>query len=85
MRDGAEIAAANAFHSWRMGWRDGAMRRAKNPAATGHADPALATAYRDGYAEGTAAAGAANAAACARYGYTPTMLRVADEEGGPRA
>ena len=76
-RPAAEIAAANLFHSWRLGWRDGAMRRAVNPAATGHSDAAMAQAYRDGYSEGTRAASAANAAACERYGYAPTILRAA--------
>ena len=70
------IAAANRFHAWRSGWRDGAMRRAQNPAATRHSDPAMAQAYRDGYGEGYVAARAADAAACARYGHAPTILRV---------
>jgi len=76
-RPAAEIDAANRFHSWRLGWRDGAMRRAQNPAAAGHSDAAMAQAYSDGYAEGTIAARAANAAACERYGHSPTILRVA--------
>jgi len=74
-RAAAEIAAANCFHAWRMGWRDGAMRRAANPAATGHSDAAMAQAYRDGFAEGFKTAGAANAAACERYGHAPAILR----------
>ena len=74
-RPAAEIAAANRFHSWQLGWRDGAMRRAQNPAAAGHSDAAMAQAYRDGFAEGFKTAGAANAAACERYGYAPTILR----------
>lgn len=74
-RDAGEIDAANRFHSWRLGWRDGAMRRAQNPAAEGHSDGALAAAYCDGYTEGYAAARAANAAACERYGHRPTILR----------
>jgi hypothetical protein len=74
-RGAAEIDAANRFHSWRLGWRDGAMRRAMNRAAEGHSDGALAAAYCDGYTEGYAAARAANAAACERYGYSPTILR----------
>jgi hypothetical protein len=77
MRGDAEIHAANRFHSWRLGWRDGAMRRAMNPAAAGHPVASLATAYADGYAEGTIAARAANTAACERYGHSPTILRVA--------
>lgn len=75
MRPAAEIDAANRFHAWRMGWRDGAMRRAQNPAATGHSDAAMAQAYRDGYGEGTRAARDANTAACERYGHRPTILR----------
>ncbi len=74
-RPAAEIDAANRFHSWRLGWRDGAMRRAMNPAATGHSDAAMAQAYRDGYGEGTHAARDANTAACERYGHRPTILR----------
>lgn len=73
------IAAANRFHAWRSGWRDGAMRRAQNPAAVGHSDAAMATAYRDGYGEGARVAMAAVAAACERYGHAPTILRA---EGG---
>jgi hypothetical protein len=76
-RPAAEIDAANRFHTWRSGWRDGAMRRAMSPAATGHSDPSIATAYRVGYAEGYDAAKAANSAACERFGHTPTILRVA--------
>lgn len=79
-RDPGEIHAANCFHSWRSGWRDGAMRRATNPAATGHSDIRLAEAYREGYAEGTADAGAANRAACERYGHVQKILRVAGGE-----
>ena len=78
-RPAAEIDAANRFHASRLGWRDGAMRRAQNPAATGHSDAAMAQAYRDGYAEGTRTARAADAAACERYGHAPTILRVAGE------
>lgn len=80
-RDAASIHAANRFHTWRLGWCDGAMRRAMSPAATGHSDPSLATAYSDGYAEGTVAARAANTAACERYGHNPTILRVAGGGG----
>ena len=76
-RPAAEIDAANRFHSWRLGWRDGAMRRAMNPAAANHSDLVLAAAYREGYSEGTVAANTANAAACERYGYAPSVLRVA--------
>ncbi len=79
-RPAAEIAAANLFHVWRSGWRDGAMRRAQNPAATGHSDAAMAQAYRDGYSEGTRTARAADAAACERYWHRPTMLRTAGDE-----
>lgn len=79
MKSAAEIDAANRFHAWRSGWRDGAMRRAMNPAATGHTNAAMATAYRDGYSEGYRAARDADAAACERYGYAPTILRA---EGG---
>ncbi len=35
--------------------------------------------YRDGYAEGTAAAKAADKAACERYGYAPSPLRAEAE------
>lgn len=76
-RDESEILAANRFHTWRLGWRDGAMRRAMNPSAANHSDPVLAAAYREGYSEGTVAANTANAAACERYGYAPSVLRVA--------
>ena len=75
----AEIAAANRFRAWRSGWRDGAMRRAQSPYATGHSDAAMAQAYRDGYGEGYTASRSADAAACERYGYAPTILRA---EGG---
>lgn len=78
-RPAAEIAAANLFYTWRLGWRDGAMRRAMNPAAAGYSDAAMAQAYRDGFAEGYETAGAANAAARERYGHSPTILRA---EGG---
>lgn len=74
-RPAAEIDAANRFHAWRSGWRDGAMRRAQNPAAAEHSDKAMAQAYRDGFGEGYMAAGAANTAACARYGHNPMILR----------
>lgn len=80
MRSPNEIDAANRFHAWRSGWRDGAMRRAQNPAATEHSDAAVAQAYRDGFAEGYMAAGAANTAACERYGHNPMILRT----GGAR-
>lgn len=80
MRSPNEIDAANRFHAWRSGWRDGAMRRVQSPAATGHSDAAMAQAYRDGYGEGTRAARAADAAACKRYGHAPMILRT----GGAR-
>jgi len=74
-RSAEEIHAANCFHVWRQGWRDGAQRRMVSSVATGHSDPRLAATYRDGYAEGTAAAKAADKAACERYGYAPSPLR----------
>lgn len=76
-RDAGEILAANRFHSWRLGWRDGAMRRAMNPRAADHSDLVIAAAYREGYCDGTVAANAANAEACERYGHSPTILRAA--------
>ena len=51
----------------------------QSPYATGHSDAAMAQAYRDGYGEGYTASRSADAAACERYGYAPTILRA---EGG---
>jgi hypothetical protein len=52
-RSAEEIHAANCFHVWRQGWRDGAQRRMVSSVATGHSDPQLAATYHKNYTKNT--------------------------------
>lgn len=71
-RTKAEIERAECFASYRIGWRDGAMSRAK---ATTYAGHRLETAYECGYVAGALAYREAMRVASARFEYTPSVLR----------
>lgn len=71
-----QIGASNKYHTWCRGWRDGAGMR---PMREDHAThPTLGATYNEAYASGRKAAQDMAAAAAARFGYTPSILRTAD-------
>ncbi len=73
-----DIDAANKYHTWCRGWRDGAGMRPMRPDHSAH--PTLGTTYDEAYAGGQQAARDMAAVAAARFGYTPSILRTADAE-----
>lgn len=77
-RSREEIDAANKYHTWCRGWRDGAGMRAMREDHLVH--PTLGTTYSEAYAAGQAAARVMAEQASARFGYTPSILRTASTE-----
>jgi hypothetical protein len=73
-----EIDAANKYHTWCRGWRDGAGTRAMRPDHVAH--PTLGTTYNEAYAAGQEAARVMAVDASNRFGYTPSVLRTADTD-----
>ena len=73
-----QIEASNKFYTWTRGWRDGAGMRAIRPDHEAH--PTLGATYSEAYASGQQAARDASAAASIRFGFTPLILRTADEQ-----
>lgn len=73
------IDAANRFQSYMRGWKDGASMHAMPKEFRNHSDAALSAAYDLGYAHGYEARGEAQKNAEERYGYTPSILRLAAE------
>jgi hypothetical protein len=70
IRSPEEIEAANRYHAYFQGWRDGATAAAKK--YEGHR---LADIYNRGYADGLTARGEAARRASAEFGYVPSVLR----------
>ena len=72
------IDAANKYHTWIRGWRDGAGMRPMRPDHSTH--PTLGTTYNEAYAAGQQAARDIATTAATRFGYTPSILRLADAD-----
>jgi hypothetical protein len=70
-----EIQAANLYHSYTRGWRDGAGWKAMRREFEVHPDETLIAAYREGYEAGSKASGAAHEEAGKKYSYQPDILR----------
>lgn len=74
-----QIDAANKYHTWIRGWRDGATGRAKRPDHANH--PTLGTTYNEAYMAGIHAAGAMSTEAAKRFGHVPSILRGGETNG----
>lgn len=68
--------AKTLWMSYQQGWKNGAAFHAMDERFTEHKDEAIRTAYNDGYRDGRAARNTAMTAACKRYGYEPSPLRL---------
>ncbi len=79
MRPIEEINAANNYHAFMRGWRDGATISAMRNEFTSHDNEAIKEAYLDGYANGRKMRGEASRAATKAYGYEPDILQLAEE------
>ena len=84
------MTAHELYLSYRRGWQDGTRRRLKDEKFMTHPTrPDLTAAYVQGHADGERDYGAAMAAAMARYGYVPDILRanpvVVTVNGRPKA
>jgi hypothetical protein len=85
-RSEEEIDAANKYHTWCRGWRDGAGMRPMRENHSTH--PTLGATYDEAYACGQQEARDMAAIASARFNYTPSVLRTAetnDETSGTSA
>lgn len=70
------MTAFESFHCWRRGWGDAAKRTPKDKKLVGYVSrPDLVEAYLDGFNQGTEERTKAEAHACSKYGYTPSILR----------
>lgn len=79
--DKAQVRAGNLWNSYVRGWAHGAAVKALDPKFTGHANDEIAAAYKRGYSEGRDARNVAAMNAAASYGYTPSVVRLADLDG----
>lgn len=75
-----EIDAANKFHTWVRGYRDGFGCLAKRKEHVEH--PTLGDTYREAYDAGFVAGDEMRVAAAKRFGYEPSILRTADTANG---
>lgn len=80
MTDRNQIEAANLYHSYMRGWRDGATASAKRPEFETHADAEIREAYADGLNFGYASREVAVSRARIAYGHVPSILRAQDVE-----
>lgn len=71
--------AKTLWMSYQQGWKNGAAVNAMDERFTQHRDEEIRTAYDEGYRDGRAARGAAMTAACKRYGYEPSPLRLMEQ------
>lgn len=71
-----ENTPSERFQIYMRGWRAGAGVKPIDPVAEGH--PTLGLDYIKGYDEGIKVRREASVAAAARYGYTPSILRLAE-------
>ena len=78
MKTQQEIDAANQFHSFIMGWKDGASSRAMDPKFTGHDNKLIVAAYDAGYGRARKDINAVAEEAAKTYGYTISYLRLMD-------
>lgn len=74
-----DIDAANRYQAYIKGWKCGAKGSTPDPAATGHADRGISSAYRLGVADGHLAFNAAATDAAKRFSYEPSPLRGTNE------
>lgn len=76
--DKAQVRAGNQWNSYVRGWQHGAAVKPLDPKFTGHANDEIAAAYRRGYSAGRDARNIASQDAATIYGYTPSVLRLAE-------
>lgn len=76
-----DLEAANQYHAYMQGFRDGAGISAMEPSFTQHSKPYMKTAYEDGYNDGCRERQKASAVASVRYNYTPSILRTCSRVG----
>jgi len=68
--------AADRYHAYRSGWRDGAAGRMDDARFTEHPSrPDIIAAYNTGYTDGDGAASKAIRRAQRTYKFTPSVLR----------
>lgn len=72
-----EVESANLFHSYRVGWTDGAGMKSMRPTYLSHEVVAIKTEYERGYGDGWVARQGAMQEAASRLNYTPNVLRIA--------
>lgn len=80
-RSPESIEAANLYHSYLKGWRDGAAFRTINPQFRDHENAKIRAAYEKGYSEGRVALNEAGRVASQSYGHVPSILRRQESEG----
>lgn len=82
-RDRYDPKAADRYHAFRQGWRDGAGGRPMAEPFIKHATrPDMVTAYQLGYEKGETAVSRALLAAQRKYSFTPSILRASVPPGG---
>lgn len=69
------LDAANRMHSYRQGWRRGAISFWKEKVFENHPNAEIREAYERGFADGHVAYLNAMDAAFTHYGHVPTVLR----------
>lgn len=77
MKTKEEIDAANQFHSFMRGWKDGAGTRAMDTKCTEHDNPLIRAAYSAGYKRAREDLNLVAQSAAEAYGYTISYLRLA--------
>ncbi len=70
-----QVVAANRYHSYVRGWKDGAKHAIRRTAFTEHENTELRDAYVLGYQDGGVAVAKASEHAQDKYGYVPSILR----------
>lgn len=80
MKTAEENNAANCWQAYMKGWKAGAGVKAMDPMVAHHPDNGLRAAYNQGYADGRKAFNDAGAHATELFGYTPSVLRLAESE-----
>lgn len=80
MKTVEEMNAANRWQAYMKGWKAGAGVKAMDPMIEQHPDNDLRKAYSLGYADGRIAHNNAGTRATELFGYTPSVLRLAESE-----
>lgn len=76
--DKEQIRAGNLWNTYIQGWRHGAASKALDEKFTGHTSDEIRQAYNQGYIAGRTSVNKAALEASMHYGYTPSILRLAE-------